>query len=865
MSNLYNPTKEEVREFLDLAEGNESGIYPDPYLLPTHGLGIRLDDKNDAFLRDYIEALGINPDQQVPHYIYQNGGWIESQNETKTLIEELKYLFANKSLNPFHETQGIPSTSPVRMITTENQNIKAFDDIVYDAYLNSNTSYQIGGISSKFSNSVWEKLNSNERLALYSLNYNGGFNSSVREAIKLYTNQGASSTTGTLSTSQFIGKLHSWISILYFSNIRNDFGIENRRFIEANKFLGFNSTNTSSTISVTNFMEANIAISYMNQNYAIVKSRLNDFGRDYASNPNKYIRDNFSSAVSVFLSNQNYTQSYDIDTLFTEWNLYTDLQINTSTGTTSYGDVTGSDKRDLIFITGEQDGTTVHADAGDDFVNGGSYNDTIYGGNGENNLYGNGGDDYIYGGKDKDIIEGGDGNDELYGDAGSDHIYGGNDDDEIYGGTGRDYLSPGTGTNIVDCGTDNITDFVFINNTSTGVDTIINISGRDYISCAGGFNLSSLEQVGNDVIIYGNKGNKIIIKNVKLPEDDEPENPGTIPFDNMPILYQPDGTILQWDGNGYIDSGTDFPPYDEEPENPEDLPDIPQPEPGTEGIPQIPPVIPEAPVEPEDGSTKTQNDNPPEIPDEIKNEIEKLWSEAENSRSPLVVDLNGDGIIETTSTDSGIYFDFDNNQKIENSGWVGKDDGLLVRDINNNGQIDDGTELFGNNTVLSNGQKATNGFEALKDLDSNNNNVFDSSDTAWNQVKVWKDANQNGKVDEEELLTLEQAGIENIDLTYQNSSTIDFSGNTVGQTGSFDREDGTQGNINDIWFNIDLMDTIDKTNIDIPADIAALPNVKGFGNVHDLHTAMALDASGELKTLVQQYVAETDSVLQIYI
>lgn len=55
------------------------------------------------------------------------------------------------------------------------------------------------------------------------------------------------------------------------------------------------------------------------------------------------------------------------------------------------------------------------------------------------------------------------------------------------------------------------------------------------------------------------------------------------------------------------------------------------------------------------------------------------------------------------------------------------------------------------------------------------------------------------------------------------------------------------------------MDTVDKTNIDIPADIAALPNVTGFGNVHDLHTAMALDTSGELKALVQQYAAETDS------
>ncbi|OLA79645.1 MAG: hypothetical protein BHW57_06150 [Azospirillum sp. 47_25] len=233
-------------------------------------------------------------------------------------------------------------------------------------------------------------------------------------------------------------------------------------------------------------------------------------------------------------------------------------------------------------------------------------------------------------------------------------------------------------------------------------------------------------------------------------------------------------------------------------------------------------------------------------------------STATTTRSPLVVDLDGDGV-ETTTTEDGTHFDHDNNGFAEKTSWVGKDDGLLVRDINGNGQIDDGTELFGNNSVLSNGQKAANGFEALKDLDSNNDGVFNSSDTAWNQVNVWKDSNQNGKVDEGELLTLEQAEIENIDLNYQNSNAVDTNGNTVGQIGSFDKENGTQGNISDIWFNTDLMDTVDKTNIDIPADIAALPNVTGFGNVHDLHTAMALDTSGELKALVQQYAAETDS------
>ena len=122
----------------------------------------------------------------------------------------------------------------------------------------------------------------------------------------------------------------------------------------------------------------------------------------------------------------------------------------------------------------------------------------------------------------------------------------------------------------------------------------------------------------------------------------------------------------------------------------------------------------------------------------------------------MVIDLDGDGV-ETIGTQAGVHFDHDSNGFAENTGWVGRDDGILVRRINGNGQIDDGTELFGNNSVLSNGQKAANGFEALKDLDSNNDGLFNNQDAAWNGVKIWKDNNQNGSLDDGELLTLEQA------------------------------------------------------------------------------------------------------------
>ena len=127
----------------------------------------------------------------------------------------------------------------------------------------------------------------------------------------------------------------------------------------------------------------------------------------------------------------------------------------------------------------------------------------------------------------------------------------------------------------------------------------------------------------------------------------------------------------------------------------------------------------------------------------IKDELSGNKKSIEEIRSPLAIDLDGDGV-ETVSVDNGVYFDHDGNGFAEKTGWIGSDDALLVRDINENGQIDDGSELFGNQTILSNGEKAANGFEALADLDSNHDGVFDGDDEAFGEIKVWQDLNQNG-------------------------------------------------------------------------------------------------------------------------
>ena len=102
-------------------------------------------------------------------------------------------------------------------------------------------------------------------------------------------------------------------------------------------------------------------------------------------------------------------------------------------------------------------------------------------------------------------------------------------------------------------------------------------------------------------------------------------------------------------------------------------------------------------------------------------------------RDPLILDLNGDGVKTTDLTGSTTHFDLDANGFAERVGWVSASDGLLVLDRNGNGKIDDGTELFGDRTLLQDGTLATSGFEALAEFDSNQDGIIDENETSKNK------------------------------------------------------------------------------------------------------------------------------------
>jgi hypothetical protein len=168
--------------------------------------------------------------------------------------------------------------------------------------------------------------------------------------------------------------------------------------------------------------------------------------------------------------------------------------------------------------------------------------------------------------------------------------------------------------------------------------------------------------------------------------------------------------------------------------------------------------------------------------------------------TPIVLDLQDNGIT-TASLENGTTFDIANTGQAVKTGWVADGDGLLVRDISGDGVINNGGELFGEGTVLANGHKAKNGYEAMKALDTNHDDVLNKSDKAFSQLQVWMD-NGDGITQRGELHSLSQLGITSISLSSQTSSLVD-NGNLIGLMGSFTTNDGKTHTMGDVWFQTD--------------------------------------------------------------
>lgn len=181
-------------------------------------------------------------------------------------------------------------------------------------------------------------------------------------------------------------------------------------------------------------------------------------------------------------------------------------------------------------------------------------------------------------------------------------------------------------------------------------------------------------------------------------------------------------------------------------------------------------------------------------------------------QSPIVLDMNGDGKFALTDVWDNkklVQFDMALEGRLYPTGWVAPQDAFLAIDRNDNGKIDNSSELFGEYTgaEIYGAKTFKNGFAALASFDSNKDGVLNEKDTNFSKLSVWFDKNQNGQTEKGELHSIDSAGIKAIDLAFKDlrdekGKAPMVSGNEVRLTGTFQTTSGKTLQMADVWFKV---------------------------------------------------------------
>ena len=129
---------------------------------------------------------------------------------------------------------------------------------------------------------------------------------------------------------------------------------------------------------------------------------------------------------------------------------------------------------------------------------------------------------------------------------------------------------------------------------------------------------------------------------------------------------------------------------------------------------------------------------------------------AANLIDPLTLNFSGDL---NMLSDTKFFFDMDCDGTAEELSTLAEGNGFLALDRNNDGQINDGSELFGT--------KSGDGFKDLSSYDNDHNGWIDENDDIFDKLKVWV-ITENGT---NELKSLKES---NVGAIYLGSNDTDY-------------------------------------------------------------------------------------------
>ncbi len=166
---------------------------------------------------------------------------------------------------------------------------------------------------------------------------------------------------------------------------------------------------------------------------------------------------------------------------------------------------------------------------------------------------------------------------------------------------------------------------------------------------------------------------------------------------------------------------------------------------------------------------------------------------------PIILDLDHNGIALTT-LDQGVSFDINADGHQDKIAWTAGTDGILAYDLDGNGKIDNGSEIFSPHFA---GGTYVDGLAALATLDSNHDGKIDAADEAFSKLTVWQGLNHNGITDAGELSSLTDHQITSISLDASASGT-EVNGQSIISEGSYTTSDGVGGHFVEVAFDTTL-------------------------------------------------------------